>query len=177
MVLLQYPSHVRTSKRPGEMQSHTACGDKTHRTSSQAGTHTTPPSRDRTDTQTQTQVPQMSHPPPSHLCPVRYGISPARFRLVPPSLSFFFFYLSYVGHKEGHPGDKEHAQQDAQGQAGLQSLPAMLGGQTPTVSGLHPWAWCPGHLWKEKPLKLADLHHRLNLNPNTRRSPSIPAIN
>lgn len=56
------------------------------------------------------------------------------------------FYLSYVGHKEGQPGDKEHAQQDAQGQAGLQGLPAMLGGQAPTVSRLHPWAWGPGYL-------------------------------
>ena len=107
------------------------------------------------------------------------SLSLARPRLIPSSLSFFFFffYLSYAGHKEGQPGDKEHAQQDAEGQAGLQGLPAMLGGQTPTVSRLHPWAWCPGHLWKGKPYKLADLSHRLNLNPNTRLSPSIPAIN
>lgn len=171
-MLLQYPSHVRTSKRPGEMQSHTACGDKTHHSLSQTGAQATPPSGDRTDAQTQ--VPQMRHLPPSHLCPVRHGISPARPRLLPPSLSLF--YLSYVGHKEGQPGNKEHAQQDAQGEAGLQSLPAMLGGQTSAVSGLHPWAWCPGHLWKGKPRKLADLSHRLSLYPNTRPSPSIPAI-
>lgn len=173
MVLLQYPSHVRTSKRPGEIQSHTACGEKTHHTPVPGRDPGHPPSRDRTDTRTQ--APQMSHPPPSHLCPVRHGVSPVRPKLIPPSRSTF--YLSYVGHKEGQPGDKEHSQQDAQGQAGLQGLPAMLGGQTPTVSGLHPWAWCPGHLWKGKPHKLAGLRHRLNLNPDTRPSPSMPAVN
>lgn len=60
-----------------------------------------------------------------------FRASPARHGLTCP---LWWHYLGYVGHEEGQPGHKEHAQQDAQRQAGLQGLPAVLGGQTPAVS-------------------------------------------
>ena len=56
---------------------------------------------------------------------VGFGASPSRRGLTHLQR---WHYLDYVGHKERQPGHKEHAQQDAQGQAGLQGLPAMLGG-------------------------------------------------
>ena len=56
---------------------------------------------------------------------VGFGASPSRRGLTHLQR---WHYLDYVGHKERQPGHKEHAQQDAQRQAGLQGLPAMLGG-------------------------------------------------
>lgn len=58
-------------------------------------------------------------------------------------------YLSHIGDKEGQPGHEEHAQEDAQGQAGLQSLLAVLVGEPPALTagqGLARGTW---DLWPE----------------------------
>lgn len=92
-----------------------------------------------TDTSTMRCSPTSSLPVSPSLCLGwgAVGASPARLGL---TCSLQWHYLGYVGQKEGQPRHKEHAQQDAQGQAGLQGLPAVLGGQAPAVSRLHPWA-------------------------------------
>lgn len=50
-------------------------------------------------------------------------------------------YLCHIGDEEGQPGYEEHAQEDAQGQAGLQSLLAVLVGEPPALAAGQGLAW------------------------------------
>lgn len=58
--------------------------------------------------------------------------------------------MCHVRHKEGEPGHEEHAQQDAQGQAGLQGFLAVLIGKFPALARGRRLALGSGDLWRRR---------------------------